>query len=313
MLLIALAVTFVWQGIARLSRHSRASAAGPLAPTTGSNGHGAEGEVVSGLAHGIPWERDVMILLESGIRDAQAGNLTGSEMDVDRASSLIETARLQLSPAAADFFASVVQQLDRVAAVHPENVRLVEHTRLVRIDLAELRSELAGPAPAVPATGSAAALATAVSSLSPTASKPSDGPSGGAATMPADAEDHHVTLGAPRSVVSGQDLTPKTFGGNYVDASIMPDTSEILEPPSTRLFVDNVRVENLTFQGAAQTLDGIHWHNVIFIGTRLRFEGGEVDLQNVHFVRCTFGFTTDERGARLANAIALGEPSIVIE
>jgi hypothetical protein len=30
-------------------------------------------------------------------------------------------------------------------------------------------------------------------------------------------------------------------------------------------------------------------------------------------VRCSFGFSTDDRGARLANAIALGQSSFVIE
>jgi hypothetical protein len=51
---------------------------------------------------------------------------------------------------------------------------------------------------------------------------------------------------------------------------------------------------------------------VTFIGTRLRYQGGEADLQNVHFVRCTFGFANGDRGARLATAIALGESSIAI-
>ena len=32
----------------------------------------------------------------------------------------------------------------------------------------------------------------------------------------------------------------------------MPDTAEILLPPFTRAFADNIRVENLTFQGAAE-------------------------------------------------------------
>jgi hypothetical protein len=93
----------------------------------------------------------------------------------------------------------------------------------------------------------------------------------------------------------------------------MPDTSEMILPPFTRAFADNVRVENLTLEGASQTLDGIHWKDVTFIGTRLRYEGGELDLQNAHFVRCTFGFTTDERGARIATAIALGQSSVVID
>ncbi len=93
----------------------------------------------------------------------------------------------------------------------------------------------------------------------------------------------------------------------------MPDTSEILLPPVSRSFADHIRVEDVTIVGAAQTLDGIRWRNVTFIGTRLRYEGGQLDLQNIQFVRCRFGFTADDRGARLANAIALGQTSVIIE
>jgi hypothetical protein len=76
---------------------------------------------------------------------------------------------------------------------------------------------------------------------------------------------------------------------------------------------DGVRVENLTIAGAAQTLDGIRWRNVTFVGTHLRYEGGALDLRDVHFVNCRFGVTSDARGARLATALALGQSSITIE
>jgi hypothetical protein len=51
---------------------------------------------------------------------------------------------------------------------------------------------------------------------------------------------------------------------------------------------------------------------VTFIGTHLRYEGGELDLQNVQFVRCRFGFPADARGAALANAIATGHKTFSV-
>lgn len=121
-------------------------------------------------------------------------------------------------------------------------------------------------------------------------------------------------LAAPRGVQANELLDPAALHGNsYVDATLMPETSEILLPPSTRVLADGVRVAGLTFAGASQTLDGIRWENVTFIGTRLRYEGGEISLENVRFVNCTFGFSTDERGARLADAIALGQRSFAME
>jgi len=122
-----------------------------------------------------------------------------------------------------------------------------------------------------------------------------------------------VFVGAPRILAIGALLNPASLGGNLLDATSMPSGAEILEPPMSRIFADNVRVENLTIAGAAQTLDGIHWKNVTFIGTHLRYEGGELDLHDVRFIHCMFGFPSDDRGGRLATAIARGQTTVVIE
>jgi len=122
-----------------------------------------------------------------------------------------------------------------------------------------------------------------------------------------------VFVGAPRVLAIGAILNPASLRGNLLDATSMPSSAEILEPPPSRIFADNVHVENLTIAGAAQTLDGIHWKNVTFIGTHLRYEGGEVDLHNVRFIHCMFGFPSDDRGGRLATAIARGQTTVVIE
>src|SRR5579862_1167268 len=122
-----------------------------------------------------------------------------------------------------------------------------------------------------------------------------------------------VFVGAPRILAIGALLNPASLGGNLLDATSMPSGAEILEPPMSRIFADNVRVENLTIAGAAQTLDGIHWKNVTFIGTHLRYEGGEVDLHDVRFIHSMFGFPSDDRGGRLATAIARGQTTVVIE
>lgn len=122
----------------------------------------------------------------------------------------------------------------------------------------------------------------------------------------------HVVIASPQAVNAQSVLDAAAMGGNYLDATLMPETSEVLLPPSTRNSNDNVRVEGLTIEGASQTLDGMHWKNVTFIGMRLRYEGGDVSLHNVKFVRCRLGFVTDERGAKLANAIAMGQTSIEI-
>jgi hypothetical protein len=257
----------------------------------------AAGDSGGASAQGPAWQRDVVASLDAGLRDAHGGNLTASEVDADRAASILEGARVRSEPAPPDFFAGVIDQLDHIIMVSPENERLAEHTRLARINLAELRSSLARSPQAHPSD--------AVSSPARSSTSRSSGAAAGSGA--------HVSIYAPRTIAANQDVTPATLGGDYLDATLMPESAEVLEPPSSRLFADNVRVSGLTIAGAAQTLDGIHWHDVTFIGTRLRYESGPLDLQNVQFIRCTFGFPTDERGARLANAIALGRTTFSLE
>jgi hypothetical protein len=247
-----------------------------------------------------PWQREVVESIDAAAGQVAAGNSTEGEMGVDRAASLIEAATVSSQAANADFFELASAGLDGILRHDPQNNRLLEHVTLARIELAQLRSELAGRAGA-PSANTAEA---------PTADNPR-----GVTTPVADASGpgvSHVVIGEPRSVGGDRIFGPAQAGGDWLDARNLSEFAEILLPPSSRLLVDNVRVQNLTIEGGAQTLDGFHWKNVTFIGTRIRYEGGEVDLRNVHFLRCRFGFSTDEPGSRLANAIALGQSSIVI-
>jgi hypothetical protein len=69
---------------------------------------------------------------------------------------------------------------------------------------------------------------------------------------------------------------------------------------------------NGTITGGNQTLDGIHWQNATFIGTRIRYNGGEVELSNVQFVNCTFEAPPNDRGFQLVNYAALASKRLTI-
>jgi hypothetical protein len=269
--------TFAWQGLGNFFH------AGRKAP---------EGAETSVRPASIPWQVDVASSLETAVLEGQAGDITQAEVAVDRAGSFLVAARLESKSAAPEFFTLTIGGLDRALRTHPENSRLFEHVTLTRIDLAELRSSME-IAPAMDASVAGASAA--------------DSSASGAAKT------GRVVVASARAIAANHTLDPASLGGVYLDATLMPDTAEILLPPATRMFVDNVRVENLILAGAAQTLDGIHWHNVTFIGTRLRYEGGDLSLENIHFVRCTFGFPADRRGAQIATAIALGQTSLAIQ
>jgi len=302
-LAVTLMATLAWQGVQRL-----------LAPSKM-----AGGEAAHFLARppsdrpGIPaWQTAISEALEQAVAQGVGGNITAAEMQTDRAAAILMTTRMQGQTATPEFFEHTVREFDRVVQTHTDNARLVEHVTLARIELAQLRS--AQPVMPEARGGGDDGAASKNENAAQTGSlnyKAATGPGVQAAhavNIPG-----HVMLAAPRALGTNEQLDPAVLHGNYIDATLMPDTSEILLPRATRVMADGVRVEGLTIAGAAQTLDGIRWKNVTFVGTRLRYEGGEVSLQNVRFTNCTFGFSTDERGARLADAIALGQRSFVMQ
>ena len=322
---LLLAATLAWQGV-RYAQRERRGNAGAVQETP---------TPAPPLPAQDAWQRDVAVALDEAVRHATEGDVTDTEISVDRATSFLTFARLHSKPVPLDFYDTVLAKLDQILLAYHENTRLIEHVTLARIELAQLRSSLESVPSGAHAAGANASGANASaanspgaashgansssanSSSAPSSSANSAGASPSGANSAGAKSDEpaagHILAGAPRALVIGSKLDPASLGGNYLDATSMPPTAEILEPPSSRLFVDDVRVENLAIAGGTQTLDGMHWKNVIFIGTRLRYEGGEVDLQNVRFVHCMFGFTTDGRGARIASAIAAGKTTLVIE
>lgn len=295
----ALLGTLAWQGIQRLMHPPKS---GRMAITGGPVSTANNGPA------GPAWEAEVIGALEAAAAQGSSGDVTACEVDVDRAAAILTSTRMQARPAAPEFFEAGIRDLNRVLEAHPENRRLLEHVTQAKIELAQLRSAQPlgadgtgnGEAPRV--TQDEVDAATETAPVGPGATAPH------AVTIPG-----HVVLASPQAVGAESILDPATVKGTDIDATLMPETAEIILPPASRVFADNVRVEGLTIVGASQTLDGIHWKNVTFIGTRLRYEGGEVSLRNVRFLRCTFGFSSDERGARLATAVALGQTSFVIE
>ena len=305
LLALALMATLAWQGAQRLLN--------PAKMAGGDTTHFFT-QPPSDRSVASEWQTSVSSALEEAAAQG-ASNVTAAEIQADRAAAILTGARTQGRVATADFFERTVVELDRVIRTHPDNDRLLEHVTLARIELAQLRS--AQPAaPEGSAAGGDAGATGAAKSANPSHDVNPNAPvEVGPGTQAPHAVNipGHVVLAAPRALAADELLDPGALHGDYIDATLMPESSEVLLPPATRVMADGVRVDGLTIAGAAQTLDAIRWKNVTFIGTRLRYEGGEISLQNVRFTNCTFGFSADERGARLADAIALGRRSFVMQ
>ncbi len=211
--------------------------------------------------------------LEEARAYADAGNWAQAISATDDASTMIRDARHTGLRVPPDYFEEMVASVDHVQSSWAAEKPLDTLYR-ARLELAEYRSSLEPPLPG--------------------------------------SQDRTQVI-APRHIPASTHLLPATFSSSILDASGLPEEAEILLPPHSRLFVENVWVEGLTLIGASQTIDGVHWKDATFANSRIRYEGGEVELKNVRFVNCTFGFVTNNRGARLSDAIALGPVSIVIE
>lgn len=122
--------------------------------------------------------------------------------------------------------------------------------------------------------------------------------------------EHKVIVGPNSGLTPGK---PFTMKGGYFDITQLPRDFVQSVPPNTFTLADNVNIQGATIVGGMQTLDGIHWSGVTFIGTHIKYRGGQLDLDHVTFVACTFDAPNNNRGAQFANYVALMEPQLQIQ
>jgi hypothetical protein len=103
-----------------------------------------------------------------------------------------------------------------------------------------------------------------------------------------------------------------TIIGGYLDASTVTGDLFVGSPGLTGTLADNIRIQGTIISGGFQTLDGMHWSKVVFIGTHIRYRGGQLDLDHVTFVGCTFEAPDNDRGAKFAEYAALLLPQLTI-
>lgn len=260
-----------------------------------------------------PWQNEAMESIERAVAEVGQGNVNRAELACDKAGALLAAAREKRQRTNADFFQLAISGLDRIWNQRPDNDELFRHVTQARVELAGLRTAQNTADPEAERILRRAGSNERASAVSKRESELANAGRANMVPASAAADDLKAPANMPRAIAANYTLSPETLGKAYLDATHMPPMAEILLPPVTRSFADHVRVENLTIVGGSQTLDGIQWLNVTFVGTHLRYERGVVDLDTVHFVDCVFEFTTDDRGARLANAIALGQTTYTAE
>jgi hypothetical protein len=124
-----------------------------------------------------------------------------------------------------------------------------------------------------------------------------------------------MSPGSVYRVSSQLTLAPKTdwqAPGAVVDGSAIPSGTDMVQTPGGSLAQNADSISGLTLNGVTQTLDGIEWKDVTFVNSRVRYRGGDLKLENVHFVHCTFEVPESSRGAQLADYAALESGALKI-
>lgn len=214
-------------------------------------------------------------LLAQAKADAKAGNPKRAAKALDVASTLIAAAEREKLPASDDDFGEWVSNLREVRA-SLNNKKVFEPVHKTSVALAEYRSSLQPP-PVIPPNPSQVKSPFRFTSI----------------------EELLAKLQGKATVFDGRKLPP---GGEFFR----------IRPPLQGKLSENVRIIGLIVVGASQTLDGIHWQDVVFVNTHIRYAGGEVELNNVRFVKCTFEIIQSNSGERLAQYVALKLPSLRI-
>ncbi len=182
-----------------------------------------------GAGYGAPaWQSDFTAALEAARASSAADNITASEVEVDRAASIVTSAKSQGLGADPVFYLAGLKSLEQVLDTHPENERLRDHVFQARVELAQLKAR-GGNAASKPISFGGGNADGGTGS----AEKPLFNVGPGTVAPHAMAIPGHVVFSSPRAIAAKQVLNPATLGGNYLDATLMPDTSEVLLPPST--------------------------------------------------------------------------------
>lgn len=204
-----------------------------------------------------------------------------SEVAYD-AHELLMNAKENKSPVPPGYFAGTIALLNNLPAVTDADIA----SRLLsdRVALAEYHSVLQ-PNPEFPAKDAQLRIPMGTPVTSQALS--------GSVVYRAE---HQLTL-APQTALQAP--------GAVVDGSAIAAGTDALEPASSSLAKNGNSVSGLTLNGVTQTLDGIEWKNVVFVNSRIRYRGGDLRLDNVHFVHCTFEVPANSRGSQMADYATL--------
>ena len=203
---------------------------------------------------------------------------------VQRAERIIKSASLKKLQAPPEYFKSTVDVINSTQRA-VSSLEVKEKLQKVRASLASYRSSLQ-PTPSLPPE---------MMELNP---------------IPPILTPSMISGRAVYRITRGLAIPPHTkliSEGAVINGSEIPSSSDMLQPSSRAISRNDNVVNGLILLGASQTLDGIVWRNVTFVNEQITYLGGEVVLNHVQFVNCTFNIPPNQAGSKFADYAALLE------
>lgn len=217
-------------------------------------------------------------LLNEAVSASKQGSLQNAAADIDNAAAQVQIARFERLKPSAAFFQQVVTQTSNVLGGFEKSGNASEP---LRASARQLMEQLA-------------AYRTELNEAPDVEIQHSKAPQGGLTCL----------IGVDNSFEGRFDHILFNLTGHPGVEAMCSHTEKLS---------DNIVLSDSKVLGGRQRLDiGVHFKNVVFIGTRILYNGGEVDLDNVAFVNCTFDIPAQPRGFLLAQYAVLNQKSLAL-
>jgi hypothetical protein len=214
-----------------------------------------------------------------------AENLPMAKKSIEIATQLTRSLREDKRPAPPEFFQGAFE-----SASQSKQPELKTATFGAQLQLAEYRSALQKPP-----------------SISSSAARIPVGPK----TEPGDFGNGTGVYGFRESLKLERNIGVGSNGAVF-DASAIPEGASLFVAPSASAALNKITVFGIVVLARTQKLDGISWKDVTFVNTHILYGGGDVNLQNVKFINCTFETQPTDHGERLLQYAAVSENSLSI-
>lgn len=109
-------------------------------------------------------------------------------------------------------------------------------------------------------------------------------------------------------------LKPDEVGRLRTGKAVPADRAAVFDILGSRQNVDEkIGFEFLLINAPSIKLDGYRLKNIVLTDTKIIYDGGRVEMENVYFVHCTFEISKRANGRNFASSVLASEPATTFQ